>query len=654
MNPRPREIETLLLTAFSAVPLYATQAAGIIPLALFHAALALMILRVAKGRSAEIIPEPAMRFLAMAYVIFYPVDAALISRSAIAASTHLVLFIAVYQAIDAIRHANHGQRLLVTALIFTASIATSTDITVLLFVIAFGFVMFRQMMYVSHVETARSIGREYADAPSSRAAAFYLAGTSVLAALLFPVVPRVRNPIVRGIAGTLTNATTGLSTTIDFNHERSSIPDPTVVARIWMGQEAVPFFTPVRLRGAVYDHFHRNQWTQSVGESRDVPSRSGMYAIARPSGFTRSATVQQRLVRGRIFIPTGTFAISGLTNLHTGPMRDQLSTYLPPPRDVVTFDIGLARNVRPLRPQQPRVLDYPVTPEVAALAQRVAGNAAGPGGKAAAVEQYLLRNYRYLVHPEQIGHPMTVDEFLLREKRGHCEYFAAGMVALMSAEGVPARIVGGYYGGRLNPLTGYFVVRNEDAHAWVEVWDGAKWATYDPTPASLRPGNAQGGLLSTYAAALSDSVNYFWDRYVLTYGLADQIALAAEVISRVRDTFNSIHLPRRVPPSAFAVILFTALLIAAITRRRRTLFDDLASHLRRLGIAVGPAMTMEEALQRLRTDHPDAARDLEPVIALYDAERFSNHRDSKRPALIRRKLKLGVTSGNSTLRLPQS
>jgi transglutaminase-like putative cysteine protease len=646
MNPRRREIEMLLLTAFAAVPLYATQAAGIFPLSLFHVALVLMALRVTMGKSPEIIPEAAMRFVAMAYVVFYPIDAALISHSAIAASTHLVLFIAVYQAIDAIRHANHGQRLLVTALIFTASIATSTDITIVLFVVVFGFVMFRQMMYVSHVETARSVGREYADAPSSRAAAFYLTGTSVLAALLFPIVPRVRNPLVHGIAGTLTNATTGLSTTIDFNRERSSVPDPTVVARIWMGQEAVPFFTPVRLRGAVYDHFHRNQWTQSVGESRDVPSRNGTFAIARPSGFTRSATVQQRLVRGRLFVPTGTFAISGLTNLHTGPMRDQFSSYVPPPRDVVTYDTALARNVRPLRPQQPRVLDYPVTPEVAALAQRIAGNATGAGNKAAAVEQYLLRNYRYLVHPEQIGHAMTVDEFLLRDKRGHCEYFAAGMVALMSAQAVPARIVGGYYGGRLNPLTGYFVLRNEDAHAWVEVWDGAKWVTYDPTPASLRPGNAQSGLLSTYAAALSDSVNYFWDRYVLTYSLADQIALAAEVIARVREAFDSmratIRTPRRIAPmnfiSAIAAILFTALLIAAIARRRRTLFDDLASHLLRLGIQVGPAMTMEEALQRLRADHAEAARDLEPLIALYDAERFSNHRDAKRAAIIRRKL----------------
>jgi hypothetical protein len=47
---------------------------------------------------------------------------------------------------------------------------------------------------------------------------------------------------------------------------------------------------------------------------------------------------------------------------------------------------------------------------------------------------------------------------------------------------------------------------------------------------------------------------------------------------------------------------------------------------------------MEDALRRLRADLPDAARDLEPLIALYEAERFSAHRDSKRVVMIRRRL----------------
>jgi hypothetical protein len=217
--------------------------------------------------------------------------------------------------------------------------------------------------------------------------------------------------------------------------------------------------------------------------------------------------------------------------------------------------------------------------------------------------------------PASIGRAISVDEFLLRERRGHCEYFAAGMVALMTSLNVPARIAGGFYGGQLNPLTGYFIVRREDAHAWVEVWDGKGWQTFDPTPANMRPGNVQTSLLRLYASAISDSINYFWDRYVLTFGLADQIALLADMITRLRVTLLALrHANERIAVTlasrelmiVVAIVLGVAAIVVMIARRRRSLFSLLADRLQRLGIEVGDSMTMEEALLQLRTTRPDA------------------------------------------------
>jgi hypothetical protein len=242
---------------------------------------------------------------------------------------------------------------------------------------------------------------------------------------------------------------------------------------------------------------------------------------------------------------------------------------------------------------------------------------------------------------------MTVDNFLLRERRGHCEYFAAGMVALLSSLEVPARIAGGFYGGRLNPLTGYFVIRREDAHAWVEVWNGTRWTTFDPTPVALRPGMDKTGLLRAYATALGDSVTYYWDRYVLTYGLGDQVAIAANAITAARDfardarvRFSEQWTRLKSPRSITFVMLILAggALAISIAARRRPVFDLLASHLHAFGIDVGASMTMEEALAELRTKHPDAARELEPLVALYEAERFSPHTDPRRRKTIRKRL----------------
>ncbi len=648
MSRRAREIETLLVTMFAAVPLYMTAVINVVPLIVFHIVMAGIAIRVATGKGPELIPAQLMRGLAFAYVPFYIIDAAILSRSAIAASTHLVLFIAVYQPIESLTRANQVQRLLTISLIFVASLATSTHISIVLFVLVFGFLMFRQMIYVSHIETIRSIGANYQLAPASRAAGFYLTGTALLGAFLFPVLPRVRNPVVHGFTGPLNNATTGLSDTIDFNHSRASTPDPAVVARVWMSKQAIPFFTPLRLKAVVYDAYSNNRWLQTRDEFRALAPRNGIFRIARPVGITRSATVQQRLIKGsRLFLPAGTYAVGGVPQLYEGPTRDTYMTFQG--RDeVITYEVSMARAVEPLRIRRVTAVSYPVSPAVQSLARQIAGTATGAHEQATAVERYMLRNFRYVQRPEDIGgRPMSVDDFLLRQRRGHCEYFAAGMVALMSALDVPARVVGGFYGGRMNPLTGYFIVRREDAHAWVEVWDGIKWLTFDPTPPSLRPGNVQSGLLGSYLTAVGDSVNYFWDRYILTFGLGDQIALFADIIARVRKaatgvSWTAVRVTRALLSPVTGTLVLAAsllsLLIASGMLRRRSAFDLLDARLRELEIEVGPSMTVEEALGVLRAKHPQAARQMEPLVALYEEEEFSGRADKQRRRLLRRRL----------------
>ena len=157
MTPRAREIETLLLTMFAAVPLYFTSAIAGTPVLIFHLAMAVIVARVAIGKTPQLMPARVLRWMAFAYIPLYFVDWQLLSGTAIAASTHLVLFIAVYQPSESMQRNNHGQRMLTAALIFVASLATSTHITVVPFVLLFAFVMFRQLMYVSHLETVRSV-----------------------------------------------------------------------------------------------------------------------------------------------------------------------------------------------------------------------------------------------------------------------------------------------------------------------------------------------------------------------------------------------------------------------------------------------------------------------------------------------------------------
>ncbi|HYO79326.1 MAG TPA: DUF4129 domain-containing transglutaminase family protein, partial [Thermoanaerobaculia bacterium] len=258
------------------------------------------------------------------------------------------------------------------------------------------------------------------------------------------------------------------------------------------------------------------------------------------------------------------------------------------------------------------------------------------------------RNFRYIPNSASARAPASVEEFLLRRRAGHCEYFAAGMVVLLTALDVPARIAGGFYGGRLNPITGYYAMRREDAHAWTEVWDGTRWLTFDATPPDLRPGAASSTLLREYVSVLGDSLTFMWDRYVLTFSLGDQISLVEDLIdwSRTAAEVTRAQLTsdmRQIASPAFLAVL--ALLLAAgatvvmFARSRGPLFEELKRHLAKQGIEVGPAMTMEDALRELRRQQPEAARTLEPLIALYEEERFSARPDRARATALRKRLR---------------
>jgi protein-glutamine gamma-glutamyltransferase len=643
MTPKAREIETLLLAMFAAVPLYFTQAINPIPVVLFHVFMIAVAVRIALGKGPELLPGKLMRIVAVLYVPFYVIDWLAITHSAVAASTHLVLFIAAYQPSESVQRANNAQRMLTAGLIFTASVATSTHITIVPFIAVFAYLIFRQMMFVSHLETVRTLELPYAEPPAARAATFYLAGATVIAAMLFPLLPRVRNPFVQGLAGALPGATTGLSETIDFRDPRATTSnDATIVARVWMDDQARPFFTPLRLRGNLYDRFEDGEWQQTFRGLRWVNARGGAFTVAKPLGFTRTAIVQMRPQGGKLFLPVGTYAVSGASTLYEGPSRETYHTY---DRGMLNLTTSMAFNIEPLRSSRPPAMSgYPISPAVTTLAKEIVGAETQPARQAALIENYLVRNYRYVATNAAPAQAMSLEEFLLNKRAGHCEYFAAAMVALLNAVDVPARIAGGFYGGRLNPLTGYYAVRREDAHAWTEVWDGQQWRTFDATPPTLRPGSEQGSAFSAYMSAVSDSVTYFWDRYVLTFGLSDQIALTADLITWVRDEFVSGRATLRdnvralvTPRFGFtlAIVIVAGFAAIAFARRRSRPYDLVARFLKQRGIEVTEAMTMEDALRGLGED---AAREIAPLVALYEEEEFSGRRDPSRRRELRRML----------------
>jgi protein-glutamine gamma-glutamyltransferase len=110
------------------------------------------------------------------------------------------------------------------------------------------------------------------------------------------------------------------------------------------------------------------------------------------------------------------------------------------------------------------------------------------------VENYLLGEGRYH-YTTDVGTPgiEPLMEFLFHTHQGYCQHFAGAAGLLLRVAGVPTRVVVGFATGeQVDHNT--WAVRDEDAHAWIEVYfPGVGWVPFNPTPVAA-PADVSPGL----------------------------------------------------------------------------------------------------------------------------------------------------------------
>lgn len=118
---------------------------------------------------------------------------------------------------------------------------------------------------------------------------------------------------------------------------------------------------------------------------------------------------------------------------------------------------------------------------------------------------------------------------------GFCEYFAAGFTVLARAAGHPTRVVVGFHGGVLNAFENYYMVKNSNAHAWAEIYDGrAAWLRIDPTPGGggVTTQASTGGVAQEQDGSWSarfDSLRVLWYRRIVNFDRRQQDQMIEQV-----------------------------------------------------------------------------------------------------------------------------
>lgn len=120
-----------------------------------------------------------------------------------------------------------------------------------------------------------------------------------------------------------------------------------------------------------------------------------------------------------------------------------------------------------------------ISSEVRSLVSKIKENSTSSSGFAGNIRNYLSNNgFEYTLSPGKIS---SLEEFLV-EKKGFCTHFASMTAIFFRIAGYPSRLVSGFQGGEYNDFGDYWIVRDNDAHTWVEYYQkGIGWKRYDPT-----------------------------------------------------------------------------------------------------------------------------------------------------------------------------
>ena len=195
---------------------------------------------------------------------------------------------------------------------------------------------------------------------------------------------------------------------------------------------------------------------------------------------------------------------------------------------------------------------------------------------ARALSSYLSQSgdFTYTLEIKRIDPNVDpVVDFLLNVKTGHCERYASGLSLMLRSLGIPSRVIKGFRGCTYSE-NGSYVVRNNQAHSWVEVLvpqlssDGNfkqdlvsgrpifDWLTLDPTPDSELLENQKFSLLRMVVEWV-DRAKAFWRDMIVDYNAEQQ----AEFWYKLFPEMSNTNLQRLIAslPKIFLGIGFTLL-----------------------------------------------------------------------------------------------
>jgi transglutaminase-like putative cysteine protease len=349
------------------------------------------------------------------------------------------------------------------------------------------------MLLVVWVITATMIGLQHqASRPGlvpvlRHAATMILQGIPIMLAL-FLLFPRVQGPLW-GLPQINYSAKSGLSESMAPGDVSTlSLSDEVAFRVLFENQPQKP--SQLYWRGPILWNYDGRTWRTGLNLSAPGPQ---VESLGPPLRYTVTMESHDRYwmfaIDLPLTVPQGAYLTTDYQLLSRRIVRERLRYDM---QSSPQYRIGVDESPGTLR--LGRRLPPGASPRSRALVEQ--WRAQGGSDRdivARALGLFRDQPFTYTLEPPKLDAD-PVDQFLFETRSGFCEHYASAFTFLMRAAGIPARVVTGYLGGELNPVDGYVVVRQSDAHAWAEVWlPGEGWVRVDPT-AAVSPLRIERGL----------------------------------------------------------------------------------------------------------------------------------------------------------------
>ncbi|HKP67853.1 MAG TPA: DUF3488 and transglutaminase-like domain-containing protein [Pyrinomonadaceae bacterium] len=366
----------------------------------------------------------------------------------------------------------------------------------------------------------------------------------VLAAPMFFLLPRVGGAGFGGSGGGV-KATSGFSDSVRLGGIGLIQQNNEIVMRVRLDGTQPEELEDIRWRGVALDTFDNQFWKKSQPGTIDrLPKSENDLIQVAPLRSRDSAvlyTVYLEPLDSQVM-----FVLPRAVGVQ-GPMgyvvRDEDESLKAPSRGErfsyrILSDTSLPaaaelRRDTELYPESH--LNYLQLPEdidqrIVDLASEVTKGTGNRYDAAVAIETYLQTQFGYTLE-QKAGGDQPLADFLFNVREGHCEYFATAMAVMLRTQGVATRVVNGFQRGDYNETADVFVVRQRNAHSWVEVYFPGEdaWVTFDPTPAAGQ--NLTGGAsgLTKQFSDYLDALETYWIQYFVAYDSAEQRSLFTSV-----------------------------------------------------------------------------------------------------------------------------